>query len=84
MDTYVKNDCENVTKFMKITSNSTRKRQKRQKAQNDKKTSFLKELVDLHKPVLNKIKSTNELCVKYYFVALLMGFLSEHSLLAKL
>ena len=43
---------------MKITSNSTHNRQKRQKAQNDKKTSFLKELVenaDLHKPVLNKI-----------------------------
>ena len=48
---------------MKITSNSTHNRQKRQKAQNDKKTSFLKELVenaDLHKPVLNKIKTTNE------------------------
>ena len=48
---------------MKITSNSTRKRQKRQKAQNDRKTSFLKELVenaDLHKPVLSKIKNTNE------------------------
>ena len=48
---------------MKITSNSTHNRQKRQKAQNDKKTSFLKELVenaDLHKPVLNKIKTANE------------------------
>ena len=48
---------------MKITSNSTHNRQKRQKAQNDKKTSFLKELVenaDLHKPVLNKIKAANE------------------------
>ena len=48
---------------MKITSNSTHNRQKRQKAQNDKKTSFLKELVenaDLHKPVLNKVKTTNE------------------------
>ena len=48
---------------MKITSNSTHNRQKRQKAQNDKKTSFLKELVenaDLHKPVLNKIKTKNE------------------------
>ena len=48
---------------MKITSNSTHNRQKRQKAQNDKKTSFLKELVenaDLHKPVLNKIKTTTE------------------------
>ena len=56
-------DCENVTKFMKNISNSTHNRQKRQKAQNDKKTSFLKELVenaDLHKPVLNKIKTTNE------------------------
>ena len=48
---------------MKITSNSTHNRQKRQKAQNDKKTSFLKELVEnagLHKPVLNKIKTTNK------------------------
>ena len=48
---------------MKITSNSTHNRQKIQKAQNDKKSSFLKELVenaDLHKPVLNKVKTTNE------------------------
>ena len=36
------------------------------------KNSFLNELVenaDLHKPVLNKIKTINELCVKYDFVA---------------
>ena len=55
---------------MKITSNSTHKRQKRQK------TSFLNELVenaDLHKPVLTKIKTTNEQCVKYDFVAPLKG-----------
>ena len=48
---------------MKITSNSPHNRQKRQKAQGDKKTSFLKELVenaDLHKPVLNKINTTSE------------------------
>ena len=48
---------------MKITSNSTHNRQKRQKAQRDKKTSFPKELVenaDSHKPVLNKIKTANE------------------------
>ena len=48
---------------MKITSNSTHNSQKRQKAQKDKQTSFLKELVenaDFHKPVLNKIKTTNE------------------------
>ena len=48
---------------MKITSNSTHNKQKRQKAQNDKKNSFLTELVenaDLHKPVLNKIKTANE------------------------
>ena len=48
---------------MKNISNSTHNRQKRQKVQSDKKTSFLKELVenaDLHKPVLNKIKTTNE------------------------
>ena len=48
---------------MKITSNSTHNRQKRQKAQKDKNTNFLKELVentDLHKPILNKIKTANE------------------------
>ena len=48
---------------MKNISNSTHNRQKRQKVQSDKKTSFLKELVenaDLHKPVLNKVKTTNE------------------------
>ena len=52
---------------MKITSNSTHNRQKRQKPQNNKKlTSFVKELVenaDLHKPIkpiLNKIKTLNE------------------------
>ena len=48
---------------MKITSNSTQNRQKTQKAQNDKKTSFPKESVenaDLHKPVLNKIKTKHE------------------------
>ena len=57
---------------MKITSNSTHNRQKRQKAQNDKQNSFLKELVenaDLHKPELNKAKTTNKSCVKYDFVA---------------
>ena len=65
---------------MKITSNSTHKMQKRQKAQNHKKKSFLKQLVenaDLHKPVLNKIKTTNEQCVKYDFVAPLMLTLSN-------
>ena len=48
---------------MKITSDSTHKRQKRQKAQNGKKTSFPKELVenaDLHNPLLNKMMTTNE------------------------
>ena len=38
--TYINKDCENVIKFMKITSNSTHNRQKRQKAQNDKKLVF--------------------------------------------
>ena len=48
---------------MKITSNLTHNRQKRQKRRTIKKTSFLKELVenvDLHKPVLNKRKTSNE------------------------
>ena len=61
---------------MKITSDSTLKRQKRQKAQNGKKTSFPKELVenaDLHNPLLNKMRTTNEYCVKYDFVASLIS-----------
>ena len=48
---------------MNITSNSTQNRQKTQKAQRDKKTSFPKELVenaDLYKTVLNKIMTTYE------------------------
>ena len=48
---------------MKITSTSKQNTQKTKKAQNDKKTSFSKESVenaDLHKPVLNKIKTTHE------------------------
>ena len=60
---YLFKACENVTKFMKITLNSTHNREKIQKAQNDKKTSFLRELVenaDFHKPVSNKIKTSNE------------------------
>ena len=50
-------------KVLKITSNLTHNRQKRQKAQKDKKNSFQNELVenaDLHKPVLNKIKTRNK------------------------
>ena len=48
---------------MTITSKSTHNRQKRQKAQNSKKISFRKELVEntgLHNPVLNKMRTTNE------------------------
>ena len=41
-DTYVNKDYANVIKFMKITSNSTQKRQKTQKAQNNKKLVFQK------------------------------------------
>ena len=50
-------------KIMKITSNSTHNRRKRQKAQDDKNNNFLNELVenaDIHKPVFKKIKTTNE------------------------
>ena len=60
---------------MKITSNSTHNRQKRQNGKI--LTSFLKELVenaDLRKPVLNKIKTTNEQCAKHDFVAPLRYF----------
>ena len=61
---YVPNkDCANVIKFMKITSNSTHNKQERQKAQNDKKKSFLNETVenaDLHKPVLNKTNTNDQ------------------------
>ena len=48
---------------MKITSNSTHNKQERQKAQNDKKKSFLNESVenaDLHKPVLNKTNTNDQ------------------------
>ena len=55
---------------MKITS--IQNRQKTQKAQKDKKTSFPKEKVentDLYKPVLNKVMTTQEQCLKQNFVA---------------
>ena len=39
-DTYINKDCANDIKFMKITSNLTHNRQKRQKMQNDKKLVF--------------------------------------------
>ena len=48
---------------MKITSNSTHKTGRKDKKRRTIKNSFLNELVenaDLHKPVLNKIKTTNE------------------------
>ena len=48
---------------MKITSNLTQNRQKTQKAQNYKTTSFPKELVEnagFRKPVLNKIKNIHK------------------------
>ena len=61
---------------MKLTANSTQNRQKTQKAQKDKKTSFPKEFlkcfnkpVDFYKPLWNKIMTTHEKCVKYNFVA---------------
>ena len=56
-------DCANVIKYMKITSNSTHKTGRKDKKRRTIKNSFLNELVenaDLHKPVLNKIKTTNE------------------------
>ena len=61
-----------MLKVHKITSNSTHNRQKHKKRRMVKKTSFPKELVenaDLHNPVLNKMRTTNEECVKYDFVA---------------
>ena len=48
---------------MKITLNSTQKRQKNTKSAGRQKTSFPKEKVenaDLYKPVLNKIMATEE------------------------
>ena len=48
------------------------RQQKTQNKQRDKKTSFPKEQVentDLYKPVLNKIMTTQESCVKQNFVA---------------
>ena len=60
---YINNDCTNDRKYMKITLNSTQKRQKNTKSAGRQKTSFPKEKVenaDLYKPVLNKIMSTEE------------------------
>ena len=61
-----------LQKFMKSTSNSEQavitKKAERQK----KQTSFPKEQVentDLYKPVLNKIMTTQDQCIKYNFVA---------------
>ena len=62
----------NVKKFIKLTSNSTQNREKKQNAQKDKKTSFPKESVenvDPYQPVLNKIMIKHEQCVECYFVA---------------
>ena len=58
---YINKDYVNVLKFMKITPNLTRSRQRTQKVQNDKKTIFPKDSVknaDLQKTVFNKIKTT--------------------------
>ena len=55
-DTYINKDYASAIKFIKITSNSTHNRQKRQKEQNNKKLKN----ADLHKPVLNKIKTPSE------------------------
>ena len=58
-----------LQKFMKITSNSeqaeNRKNAERQKNLFSKRIG---KYTDLHKPVLNKIMTTQELCVKYNFV----------------
>ena len=56
---------QKLQKFMKI--KSIQNRQKTQKAQKDKKTSFPKEKVentDLYKLVLNKVRTTQEQCLK--------------------
>ena len=57
---------------MKITLNSRKNRDKTQKAQKDKKSSFPNvsvETADFYKSVLNKIIATYEYCIKYNFVA---------------
>ena len=59
-----------LQKFMKSTSNS--EQAKITKSAERQKTSLPKEQVentDLHKPVLNKIMTTQDQCVKYNFVA---------------
>ena len=64
---YVNKDCEDVIKFMKVTSNLTQCKKRR-----NTKTRLPKETVenaDLYKPALNKIMTTHEYCVKYNFVA---------------
>ena len=59
-----------LQKFMKSTSNSEQSVTK--KSTERLKTNFPKEQLvntDLHKPVLNKIMTTQDQCVKYNFVA---------------
>ena len=59
-----------LQKFTKSTSNQ--EQAVITKAQKDKKTSFPIEQVvntDLYKPVLNKIMTTQDQCIKYNFVA---------------
>ena len=57
---------------MKLRLNSTQNRDKKQKTQKDKKTSFPKKSVenlDSFKTVLNKIMTTHRQCVEYNFIA---------------
>ena len=58
-------------------------RQKTQKAQKDKKNSYVREKVentDLYKPILNKMMTTHKQCVKHKFVAPLRFGLSQQKL----
>ena len=68
---YVNNDYTNVTKvyeeLIEIRTGSKHKKHRK-----TKKTSFPKEQIenrDLYKPVLNKIMTAQEQCVKYNFAA---------------
>ena len=59
-----------LQRFMKSTSNS--EQAGNTKSAERQKTSFPKEQVentDLYKPVLNKIMTTQDQCIKYNFVA---------------
>ena len=83
LDTYYKNnDYTNIRKvykeFIEIRTGSKHKKHRK-----TKRTSFPKEQTentDLYKPVLNKIMTTQEQCIKYNFLPLNANAINETTL----